>query len=422
MPAAQRKDFSINRRFTRTAAVLALASTVVSYSPAYALEPPKAVRIRLLSNESLSSVTLEAYAGLRVSQQRAWGKVTISVIGNAIHVVDEKDLNFVSTYANFASRAGRWIDMQRPYKTNSRTVGWIQITVKDGKLQMVNVLPIETYVLGIVEGELGSLNFHPESLKAQLVASRSYVLAKLGRHKVDGFDFCDRPHCQYFKGTDSIRPDYKQAMSVTRGEYMAFKGRPIPAFYHDNCGGKTAAIQDVWKTPSCPYLPSVEDNATETDDEMDYCRNAPTATWSFDAQRDVLRKCFSREGWIRGYDALDTLRVIRINSSDRAHQVLVQTAHPRWISASEFRRVLNAYFGKEVVKSTYFMITRKKDTFTLSGKGWGHGVGLCQWGAIEMGRQGHSYREILRHYYPGTNIQRLIEPSLAQKTNSPTID
>jgi len=388
--------------------------------PLTALEPPKAVRIRLLSNETLSSVTLEAYGGLRVSQQRAWGKVTVSVIGNALHIVDEKDLNFVTTHANFASRAGRWVDMQRPYKTSKRTVGWVQITVNDKKLRIVNILPLETYVLGIVEGELGSLNFHPESLKAQIVASRSYVLAKKSRHRMDGYDFCDRPHCQVFKGTESIRPAFKLAMQSSKGEYLSYNGKAIPAFYHDNCGGKTAAIQDVWKTPSCAYLPSVEDNQQSSDanpdkddDELNYCRNAPRANWTFEAKRDVLRKCFNQEGWITGFDALDTLRVIRINSSERAHQVLVQTAHPRWIGAAEFRRVINRHFDSEVLKSTYFTITRNKDTFTFSGKGWGHGVGLCQWGAIEMGNQGKTYKEILAHYYPGTKVERVLEPVFA---------
>lgn len=379
---------------------------------------PQTVRIRLLSNENLTSLSLQAYGGLRASQQRAFGKITLTVLGNQVHVVDEKDLNFVTPYVNLASRAGRWVDLQRPYKKDTRTVGWLQVTVKDGKLQVVNILPVETYVLGIVEGELGSVNFQPESLKAQIVASRSYVLAKRGRHRAQGYDFCDRPHCQMFNGTDSIHQAYKLAMQASRGEYLAFKGKPIPAFYHDNCGGKTASVSDIWTSPQCSYLQSVDDG----DDEVSYCRKAPRANWTFQADRERLRACFYQEGWIPTMEALSALRVIRINGSDRAHQVLVQSSQPRWVSANEFRRVVNRYFGSEVLKSTYFSIAHEKGQFVFSGRGWGHGVGMCQAGAIEMGNQGFSYRDILAHYYPGTKVERLPEPMLATQPRSTNLN
>lgn len=363
------------------------------------------IRVRLLASEVLSTITIEAYGGLRISTDRAQGRVIIRAVGNEVELRDTKSLRIQKPILNIASRAGRWMDIQRPDRKTRRTVGWLQLRANDGKLEIINVLPLETYVLGVVEGELGSLHFNPESLKAQIVASRSYVLGSRGRHGKVGFDFCDGPHCQVFGGTASIRSDFKLAMQESRGQYLSFRGKPVPGYFHDNCGGKTAAVEDIWKAQPTGYLQSVSDGEDES-----ICKVSPYSRWTYSAPREDLRICFFEAGWIQNQDALDTLRVIRINSSDRAHQVLIQSNHPRWVSAKEFRKTVNTYYNREVIKSTYFTIDKTKNGFEFEGRGWGHGVGLCQWGAIAMGREGKTYKQILRHYYPGTVLERLTEP------------
>ncbi|MFA5974614.1 MAG: SpoIID/LytB domain-containing protein [Elusimicrobiota bacterium] len=371
------------------------------------------VRVRLLANETISQITLQAYGGLRISAERAKDEVVVTACDNQLDIRDAHGPKIIQPVANLASRAGRWIEIQRPKKAPRRTVGWLQISARNGKLQIINVLPLETYVLGITEAELGSLDFNPESLKAQIVASRSYVLASRWRHRKEGYNFCDTPHCQAFGGTSSIRSNFKLAMQISRGQYLSYKGKPIAAFYHDNCGGITAAVQDVWKCPTVPYLQSVSDtNGTDT-----FCQSAPRAEWHFEAPGQQLRMCFLRAGWIVGLDALDTLRVIRRNSSHRAHQVLIQSNQPRWVPAKEFRQVINRHFHGEVLKSTFFTISKTKDGYEFNGRGWGHGVGLCQWGAIEMAREGYTYQEILDHYYPGTTLERLPEPAMLAATS-----
>lgn len=398
----EQKDFSI-RRFVSVTLCVQLICTTISTNASETTATT--IRVRLLSSEKLSQVTLEAYGGLRISSERANGRLTVRAVGNAVELRDNKDLRIVRETVNIASRAGRWIDIQREERRPRRTVGWLQIRSREGRLEIVNVLPLETYVLGVVDGELGSILFNPESLKAQIVASRSYVLASRWRHKRDGFDFCDSPHCQVFGGTASIRADFKMAMEESRGQYLSFRGRPAPGFFHDNCGGKTAFVQDIWKAPAAPFLQSVSDG-----EDSSLCHLAPFSRWQFSARREELRTCFYDAGWIEHQDALDTLRVIRLNPSSRAHQVLIQSNHPRWVSAREFRRTVNAFFHTEVLKSTYFVIDKTKDGFEFHGKGWGHGVGLCQWGAIAMGRDGKTYREILKHYYPHTVLENLPEP------------
>lgn len=399
------KDSSIRR----TSCVL-IGALVFSASLSVAsAQTPTTIRVGLLANRSFSAVTLDGYSGLRASGQRAQGTLKVTAKGPVVEVSDGKALHLKLAVVTVASRGGRWIDIGMEGRTLKRTVGWLQISAKSGQLHIVNTVPLETYVLGIVDSELGSVHFNPESLKAQIVASRSYVLASRGRHKHDGFDFCDTPHCQAFGGTSAIRSDFKLAVETSRGEYLSYGGHPIPAYFHDNCGGRTASIQDVWGTGALPYLQGVQDGAHNDP----YCRFAPRAHWHFAADRRTLGECFRKEGWIAEHEALDSLHVVSLDPSGRAQQVLIQSNHPLWVPAVQVRQALNRYFGSEVLSSTVFVIKREKDNFYFIGRGWGHGVGLCQWGAIQMAKEGKTYREILQHYYPGTQIDRLPEPQYA---------
>jgi stage II sporulation protein D len=374
------------------------------------------IKVRLLANEPVHSITILGYGGLRISGQRMHGPVTLYVHDQYVVVKDTGGQIFMQDRPTIASRGARWIDLTPPEGGTRRTVGWLSVSVHNGMLQIVNVVPLETYVLGIVKGEMGSVHFNYESLKAQVVASRSYVLATRG-HRHTEYDFCDGPHCQVFEGTASIIPNFKMAMQSSRGEYLAYHGKPIPAFYHDSCGGKTASIQTVWNESSAvPYLQSVEDNGKVNA----YCAESPMAHWTFYASRRDLHECFTAKGWINDYDALDTLRVVVLDDSERARFVLIQTAHPRWLPAIDVRKAVIRHFGKEVLKSTVFTIVREGDGFRFLGRGWGHGVGMCQWGAIEMGKEGKTYREILAHYYPGTTLERLTEPLFVKSSTSDT--
>ncbi len=375
------------------------------------------IKVRLLAGHKLRSIQLEGYAGLRLSGQRAQGRVTLAADGNSIIWHDEGKLKSTDRLVTAASRGSRWIDIHSPHVEARRTVGWLQITARDGYLCVVDVLPLETYVLGVVDPELGSIHFSPESLKAQIVASRSYVLALRGRHAREGYDFCDTPHCQVFTGTAMIRPEFKMAMEESRGLYLSYNGRAIPGFFHDNCGGRTASAEDVWGMRGTPYLRGVDDGGDNA-----YCRHAPRAHWEFFASRSKLASCFRKEGWLDEHAALDDLRVMTQDSSGRADQVMVQSGKPLWVAAADLRQALIRHFGKEVLPSTVFTIARETGGFRFVGRGWGHGVGLCQWGAIQMAREGKNFKEILVHYYPGTSLDRLPEPAWASAPHEPAVN
>jgi stage II sporulation protein D len=364
------------------------------------------VRIGLFNGRTPHEIQITGYSGLRISGRIAHGTVTVVPHGPLVFARDSAGGFWQDNVLTIASRSGRWIDLKADHQWKKRTVGILEIRLRNGGMQVINRLPEETYVLGVVNGELGSLHFNAESMKAQIVASRSFVLASRGRHLVEGFDFCDGPHCQVFTGTAEINQAYKEAVEETRGLYLTFAGRPIPGYFHDNCGGRTAAVQDVWGAPAAPYLQSVEDL---------YCTTASRAHWTYRIKRELLGRCLRTAGWIHGSDALDSLRVAVFDRSGRADQIAIEGNRTFWVPASEFRQALVRAMKTEVLPSTKFLIERDHGDFIFEGRGWGHGVGLCQSGAIAMANAGKNYHEILDHYYPGTRLERLPEAEYAQQ-------
>jgi stage II sporulation protein D len=374
-----------------------LSAVVVSVVAASSIQSPN-VRIGLFNGRPIDKFQIVGYSGLRISGRIAHGVVTVARHGPMVFARDSEGGFWQDQSLTIASRSGRWMDVEIPGQGHKRTVGILEVNTHGKALQVINILSIETYVLGVVNGELGSLQFNPESLKAQIVASRSFVLASRGRHAVEGYDFCDGPHCQVFSGTAEINQKYKAAVEETRGLFLTYGGRAIPGYFHDNCGGHTAAIQDVWGSAAVPYLQSVEDG---------YCLRSPRAHWSFPVDRKRLTQVIRQAGWLPGSDALDTVRVASFDHSGRADQIAIEGNHSVWVSAAAFRQTLSRSFKSEVLPSTFFSIEKTRTGFLMVGRGWGHGVGLCQQGAIQMANTGRSYRQILAHFYPGTSLDRL---------------
>jgi stage II sporulation protein D len=169
-------------------------------------------------------------------------------------------------------------------------------------------------------------------------------------------------------------PDLEKAIGSVRGEYLSYRGRPIAAFYHHNCGGMTSAVQNVWPVAARPYLRAVAESPTSI------CRSTKSQ-WRFSADRRSLASCFRRQGWVHKQIALDTLSVIQRDNSGRAQSIAIES-----------QRTLIVPVG------------RNGEGFLFDGRGWGHGVGLCQEGAMQMARQGKTYKQILAHYFPKTKL------------------
>jgi len=363
------------------------------------------VTIRLFSENKLTSVWLRNTSGFVFSGQAVESPLLIEIKDGVLNVYHNEVCELTGPQLRATAMDDKAFEMRTRQGSNHRwTRGEIQIRIRDGRLEIVNKLGLEDYVSGILEGELGSLVLNPEVLKAQLVVARSYVLSMRGnRGHNDSYEFCDSPHCQVFSGVPhKNNPALKAALTSVRGEYLSYKGQPIPAFYHHDCGGMTSAVEDVWPTTTPqPYLVPVSEGARSD------CRYSPKYAWRFGEGRRSLAACFRRAHWLHREEALDSIRIVRVDRSGRAQTVMVQGNRTLLIPIGKFRNAVNQYFGREVLRSAMFTVTQKGDRFTFRGRGWGHGVGLCQEGAKAMARQGKTYREILAHYFPHTKLAKL---------------
>jgi len=390
---------------TEIPAIPALKMPSVDSAPLHARPAAKKktqqVTVRLFSESKVTSLSIESDHGLYWKDRRFTGVMTLSIDGDRV-VMRQGSRRLTRTQRVELLVPEGAFDIHRPHGAGRRTTGILEVTIRRNELLVVNHVDLETYVLGIVEPELGSLSLPAEAMKAQIVAARSYFLAVSNRHPGQSYEFCDGPHCQVYAGIGHYPKRFLEAAQAVRGLYLTYHGRPAAAFFHHSCGGTTAAIEDIWPGPAIPYLRSVVDGSPTA-----YCHLAPHNDWTIRITRHALRNCFARQGWIRNGEALDSLRVIRRNKSGRADQILVQSSQPRWVRADLFCHTVNRAFNGEVLFSTDFQIYAEGNYFRFEGRGWGHGVGMCQSGAIVMARHGKKYTEILSHYFPGTNISRL---------------
>jgi len=264
----------------------------------------------------------------------------------------------------------------------SRYSGDIDMWRGDGGLYIVNELPLEEYVKDVVAAEVGQ-NWDMEALKAQAVISRTYaVYQKMMSTDSSIYEIASSVINQVYKGSSpDVRIAY--AVSQTNGEILTFEGKPVEAFYHSTCGGKTENPEEVFGK-SYPYLRSVESP----------CDLSPYSTWEREIPREEVEKGLNisgiREISIKSYTSTGRVKQLAI----RTHSGVVA------VNATDLRKTL----GWSRLPSTKFALSRDGDSFLFKGSGYGHGVGLCQWGALQMAREGKGYRDILSFYYPGTAI------------------
>lgn len=266
----------------------------------------------------------------------------------------------------------------------SRYTGNIDVWKGDSGLYLINELPIEDYVKDVVAVEVGS-NWDMEALKAQAVISRTYAVYQRKMNGDSIYHIASSVLHQVYKGNN---PDVRVAYAVTEtsGEILTFDNRPIEAFYHSTCGGKTENPEDIFGK-SYPYLKSVESN----------CEISPYSVWEKRIKLAEIEKALNLSG-IKGISIKSYTSTNRVKQLDIiANSVITTTT----INATDIRKAL----GWSILPSTNFNITLNGDSIIFKGRGYGHGVGLCQWGALQMAREGKNYKEILSFFYPGTIIQ-----------------
>lgn len=256
----------------------------------------------------------------------------------------------------------------------------IKVIIYNGYLQIINKVNIENYVAGVVESEAGK-GRPVEYYKVQSIISRTYALANFRRHATEGFQLCDQVHCQVFHGKSRYDPMIPIGVMKTKGMVLVDSDIAlITAAFSSNCGGKTRNSEDVWSKP-LSYLKSVPDT---------FCLNAKHANW---------KKTISKMEW-ENYKKHHT-----VNSSFSSGKgAAIDDSYSEFLYG---KQDLNAIRSTFKLNSTRFVIEEHRNEVTFIGQGFGHGVGLCQEGAIRMAELGYTYREILDYYYTSIHLIQL---------------
>jgi len=398
-PMAQRSFFLV--------AILALG-LVLGRSPVYAASLPAdttTIAVRLYNQSPVETATLTVRDGpMQLVLPRGGtsplhlapgDSVRIGVRQNDVYVQGEKTLYATELTLRSATEEATWT--LSPASRSPRTyTGQIRLTVapeRPESLQLVNDVPLSDYVAGVVTSEYGFDD--TAGTRAMAVAARTYGL--FAANEGQPFDHTDGTISQVYRGVDSIPPRARRAAAATEGEVLTYNGRLIQAVHFSSSGGHTANNEDVWRADTArPYLRGRPDP---------YDDSSPHHRWTTTLDRPTVLQILSRaEGAsVTGFlleDETDHGRVTSVT-------LLRSDDTRREMNANAFRRVLNQNLDGARLKSTWFDARREGDQYVFDGRGFGHGVGLSQWGAHAMAQSGRSYRDILRFYYEGVEIQSL---------------
>ena len=247
-------------------------------------------------------------------------------------------------------------------------------------------MELEEYLKGVVYAEMPS-SFNIEALKAQAVAARTYTKFKMA----DSTHICDNPsHCQAWLENDYSENFEKvsKAVEETRGKTVSYMGETIEAFFHSSSGGKTESSKDVWGK-DIPYLVPVE--SPNEDKIMSTFFSEKEVTYK---ELKTLINNYLGKNQVTTEKLKNKIKIISRTEGDRVNEIKIDKAS---LSGASIRGILE-------LRSTNFDIELKEKSVVFRVKGYGHGVGMSQWGAEVMAREGKDYEEILKYYYPNTEV------------------
>ena len=295
--------------------------------------------------------------------------------------------------------------------------GRLDVVSTPGGLLLVNRVPLESYVAGVVGAELGPRRPEERSaVLAQAVVSRTFALKNRGRWEAQGVDAFADVRDQVYLGVASETPEGWDAVRTTAGRVLEYHGELIDAYFHSTCGRRTANVDEVFATAVArPYLRSVSD---ASGGGHYYCDASPHFRWREEWDGPKLRAILTRtlarliDVGGDGLPRITDIQVSRTTPSGRVGELRVVFDHGDVrVPGPEVRTVLRPELGRELGSQSFRLeVTRQGGQvvdLVADGEGWGHGVGFCQWGAIGRARAGESPTAILAAYFPGTHVARL---------------
>jgi len=280
-----------------------------------------------------------------------------------------------------------------------RYPGHLAIIRGRGAMTLVNHAGLEDYIRGIAVREI-SHYWPSEALRAHAIVFRTYALYAMKQNASRDYDVTGDVYSQVYGGTAAMRYRITDACAETAGDVLTYRGSVFPAYYHSTCGGHTADASALWDI-DLPVLAGVD---------CVYCKGSPHFSWraAFPVDQFVARLA---QG---GVDA-DGLRAAEALDIDRSGRIRTVILHRRSKAAAVVAaKDLRGIIGPDVLKSTNFTVSVRGNTIEFSGNGWGHGAGLCQWGAYFMAKAGYTCADILAFYYPGSQIKNIHRHDIPQ--------
>ena len=299
----------------------------------------------------------------------------VTAVGDRL-AVDGRD---VGTRLDLAPDEGevRW--------DGARYRGRLSLVARGGRVLVVNVVGLEDYLRGVVPAEMQA-SWPLEALRAQAVAARTYTLANLS--PASPYDVCSTSDCQVYRGIGVEHPRTDQAVADTAGQVLTYRGVYARTYYHADSGGVIASSAEVWGG-SIPYLSAFQDVATD----------GPHRRWEVQLDPGIVAARLAAAGHHVG--AVRQVRVLAVSESGRVERLEVTGSAGRVVLEVLEARIQARSWG---LKSTRFVMA---GDLLVRGEGWGHGVGMSQYGARALALAGYSYGQILGFYYPDTQLQRL---------------
>jgi SpoIID/LytB domain protein len=255
------------------------------------------------------------------------------------------------------------------------------------------------YVARVLAGE-GEPNAPDAARQALAVAIRTYTLVQMGRHRREGFDLCDTVHCQVLRAAND---NSRRAALATAHRVLTVNGAPAEVFYSASCGGRSEGAAQVWPGATFPYMQVVRDDDVHEED----------VPWTLELTLDELRNALSRAGF--GGGPLRSIEIDGVNQSGRVERLRVPGIRPNEITGPAFRDAL----GTTRIRSTSFTLSRQGKVVRFTGRGYGHGVGMCVIGAGRRARRGESLEAILTQYYPNLRLTDLAAASVSPRPVPP---
>ena len=278
----------------------------------------------------------------------------------------------------------------------------VRVQMHEGAAVVVRDVPLEQYVeatiLSEVTPDAADEAVAERMFEVQAIIARTYAVANAGRHAAEGFDLCSTTHCQLYEParlrTSRWAAAAQEAVRRTAGQLVWFGDQPANAVFHADCGGHTSNATAVWGGAAVPYLVAAPDD----------CQTGHS-DWTFEASAEAVRTALNADSRTAVGVTLDRIDVAGRDAAGRAELVALRGSRTFVVRGEVFRDAMTRALGVKAVKSTLFSVKRTGDRFAFAGRGYGHGVGLCQAGAQARIRSGATTEDVLHHYFPGTQVR-----------------